>query len=99
MTPTTSTPDTPGTTPLAGDHYFDALGTVTVWDEDRRQWVRGAIVPEGSAPRPAPRPPARPAPRPSRTAQALALLVVAALGVLALSAVAALVVLIWRAVL
>lgn len=96
---TTSTPDTPDGAPPAGDHYFDALGTVTVWDETRHQWVRGAIVPEGSAPRPAPRPPARPAPRPSRTAQALALLVVAALGVLALSAVAALVVLIWRAVL
>ena len=94
---TTSTPDTPGTP--AGDHYFDALGTVTVWDEARHRWVRGAIVPEGSAPRPAPRPPARPAPRPSRTARALALLVVAALGVLALSGIAALVVLIWRAVL
>lgn len=94
---TTSTPDTP--TPPPGDHYYDALGQVTVWDEDRHQWVRGAIVPEGSAPRPAPRPPARPAPRPSRTAQALALLVVAALGVLALSAVAALTIAIWRAVL
>lgn len=98
MTTTTSTPDTP--TPLAGDHYFDALGTVTVWDEARHQWVRGAIVPEGSAPRPAPRP-GRPGagPRPSRTAQALAALVVAALGVLALSGLAALVVLVWRAVL
>lgn len=94
MTTTTSTPDTPGTTPLAGDHYFDALGTVTVWDEDRRQWVRGAIVPEGSAPRPR-----AAGPRPSRTAQALAALVVAALGVLALSGLAALVVLVWRAVL
>lgn len=87
---TTSTPDTPGT-PVGG-HYFDALGTVTVWDEDRHQWVRGAIVPEGT---PAP----RPGPRPSRTAQALAALVVAALGVLALSGLAALVVLVWRAVL
>ena len=95
---TTSTPDTPSTPP-SGAHYFDALGRVTVWDEDRHQWVRGAIVPEGSAPRPTPRPPARPAPRPSRTAQALALLVVAALGVLALSAVAALTVVLWRAVL
>ena len=95
MTTTTSTPDTPGTTPLAGAHYFDALGTVTVWDEARRQWVRGAIVPEGSAPRPVP----RPGPGPSRTAQALAALVVAALGVLALSAVAALTVMVWRAVL
>lgn len=88
---TTTTPDTPP----AGDHYYDALGQVTVWDEARHQWVRGAIVPEGSAPRP----PARPAPRPSRTAQALAALVAAALGVLALSGIAALTVLVWRAVL
>nr|DAW53937.1 MAG TPA: hypothetical protein [Caudoviricetes sp.] len=93
---TTSTPDTPSTPP-SGDHYYDALGQVTVWDEDRHQWVRGAIVPEGS---PSPRP-GRPGAgsRPSRAARALALLVVAALGVLALSGIAALVVLIWRAVL
>lgn len=94
---TTSTPDTPSTPP-SGDHYYDALGQVTVWDEDRHQWVRGAIVPEGSAPRPAPRDRAA-GPRPSRTAQALALLVVAALGVLALSGIAALTVVLWRAVL
>lgn len=95
---TTSTPDTPSTPP-SGDHYYDALGQVTVWDEDRHQWVRGAIVPEGT-PTPAPRP-GRPGagPRPSRTAQALALLVVAALGVLALSGIAALTVVLWRAVL
>lgn len=94
---TTSTPDTPDGASPTGDHYFDALGTVTVWDEDRHQWVRGAIVPEGS---PSPRP-GRPGAgsRPSRAARALALLVVAALGVLALSGIAALVVLIWRAVL
>ena len=92
---TTSTPDTP--TPPVGDHYFDALGRLTVWDEARHQWVRGAIVPEGT---PTPRPGPRAAgPRPSRTAQALAALVVAALGVLALSGIAALVVLVWRAVL
>ena len=91
---TTSTPDTP--TPPVGDHYFDALGRLTVWHEARPQWVRGAVVPEGSAPRPG-GPGA--GPRPSRTAQALALLVVAALGVLALSGIAALVVLVWRAVL
>lgn len=90
---TTSTPDTP--TPPPGDHYYDALGQVTVWDEDRHQWVRGSIVPEGSAPRPAP----RPGPRPSRTAQALAALVAAALGVLALSGIAALTIVLWRAVL
>ena len=94
---TTSTPDTPDGAPPVGDHYFDALGQVTVWDETRHQWVRGAIVPEGT-PAPAPRPRAG-GPGPSRTAQALALLVVAALGVLALSAIAALVVLVWRAVL
>ena len=92
---TTSTPDTPDTpTPPPGDHYYDALGQVTVWDEARHQWVRGAIVPEGSAPRPR-----AAGPRPSRTAQALALLVVAALGVLALSGIAALTVMVWRAVL
>lgn len=93
---TTSTPDTPSTPP-SGDHYYDALGQVTVWDEDRHQWVRGAIVPEGS---PSPRP-GRPGAgsRPSRAARALALLVVAALGVLALSGIAALTVVLWRAVL
>lgn len=90
---TTSTPDTPGAPP-AGDHYYDARGTVTVWDEAHHQWVRGAIVPEGSAPRPR-----AVGPRPSRTAQALAALVAAALGVLALSGIAALTVLVWRAVL
>ena len=90
---TTTTLDTPGAPP-AGDHYYDALGTVTVWDEDHHQWVRGTIVPEGSAPRPR-----AAGPRPSRTAQALALLVVAALGVLALSGIAALTVMVWRAVL
>ena len=91
---TTTTPDTPGAPP-AGDHYFDARGTVTVWDEAHHRWVRGTIVPEGSAPRPVP----RPGPGPSRTARALALLVVAALGVLALSGLAALTVMVWRAVL
>lgn len=96
---TTSTPDTPDTpTPPPGDHYYDALGQVTVWDEARHQWVRGAIVPEGSAPRPAPRPRAG-GPGPSRTAQALAALVAAALGVLALSGIAALTIVLWRAVL
>ena len=91
---TTTTPDTPDGAPPAGDHYYDALGQVTVWDEDHHQWVRGAPLPEGSAPRPR-----AAGPRPSRTAQALAALVVAALGVLALSGIAALTVLVWRAVL
>lgn len=90
---TTTTPDTPGGPPPGG-HYYDALGQVTVWDEDRHQWVRGAPLPEGSAPRPW-----AAGPRPSRTAQALAALVVAALGVLVLSGIAALTVLVWRAVL